>query len=208
MTTVLFKQWLQVLDMDMKKKKRKILLFIDNSTAHNDPPSLKNVKLEYVPPNTTSKLQPLYQGIIKVPKTFYRTKIVRKLLECIDEGRDVHTITDVYSAMVMANKAWRNGSAETIGNCFKKAGFVKEVHDEEDEDEKEEDSVPFGVSSEQWNRLAGHMDLIGTYFNDFAHFDDNISAYGNLSDEGIVAMNRAAEAHEGDDDDMNDVASE
>ena len=29
--------------------------------------------------------------------------------------------------------------------------------------------------------------------NDFTHFDDDISAYGNLSDEEIVAVNRTAE---------------
>lgn len=96
MTAVLFRQWLQALDKDMKKQKRKIILFIDNCTAHNDVPTLKNVKLEFLPPNTTSKLQPLDQGIIKVFKGYYRTEIVRKLLECIDEGREVNAVVNVY----------------------------------------------------------------------------------------------------------------
>ncbi|GFX45142.1 tigger transposable element-derived protein 6 [Trichonephila clavipes] len=62
MTTELFNEWLVQLNSDMKREKRHILLFLDNCTVHNNAPPLSNVKLQFFPPNSTSKLQPLDQG--------------------------------------------------------------------------------------------------------------------------------------------------
>lgn len=67
----------------MKREKRKILLFLDNCTVHNSPPTLSNVEVYYFPPNTTSKLQPLDQGIIHNFKTLYRKEIVKIILKSI-----------------------------------------------------------------------------------------------------------------------------
>ncbi|GFT75932.1 tigger transposable element-derived protein 6 [Trichonephila clavipes] len=64
MTTELFNEWLVSLNSDMKREKRHILLFLDNCTVHNNVLPLSNVKLRIFPPNSTSKLQPLDQGII------------------------------------------------------------------------------------------------------------------------------------------------
>lgn len=53
MTTELFNEWLVSLNEDIKKQKRKILLFLDNCTVHNNPPFLTNIELQFFPPNTT-----------------------------------------------------------------------------------------------------------------------------------------------------------
>lgn len=45
----------------------KILFMIDNCSTHNKPetiPSLQNILVEFLPPNTTSRVQPLDAGII------------------------------------------------------------------------------------------------------------------------------------------------
>uniref|UniRef100_A0A8C4SFH0 HTH CENPB-type domain-containing protein n=1 Tax=Erpetoichthys calabaricus TaxID=27687 RepID=A0A8C4SFH0_ERPCA len=49
MTSELFSKWLKKVDAAMVQKKRKIILFIDNCTAHT---------VGFLPPNTISKLQP------------------------------------------------------------------------------------------------------------------------------------------------------
>ncbi|GFW62990.1 tigger transposable element-derived protein 6 [Trichonephila clavipes] len=69
MTTELFNEWLISLNSDMKREKRHILLFLDNCTVHNNAPPLSNVKLQFFPPNSTSKLQPLDLGLIHNFKT-------------------------------------------------------------------------------------------------------------------------------------------
>ena len=58
MTGDIWKQWLNKLNNKLKIQDRKILLFVDNCAAHPHI-SLSNIKLAFLPPNTTSKLQPL-----------------------------------------------------------------------------------------------------------------------------------------------------
>ncbi|GBO41542.1 hypothetical protein AVEN_176921-1 [Araneus ventricosus] len=59
MTGELFENWQNALDQKMARQKRRTVLFINNCEEH---PSaiisrLKSVKVEFMPPNTTSKFQ-------------------------------------------------------------------------------------------------------------------------------------------------------
>ena len=67
MTSTLFKDWVNDVNKQMRKQKRKIILFLDNATSHTHD-KLSNVTLKFLPPNTTSAIQPLDQGIIRAVK--------------------------------------------------------------------------------------------------------------------------------------------
>ena len=71
MTSSLFEEYLNDLNHKMKKSNRSILLLLDNATPHVDLP-LSNVKLVFYPPNCTSHIQPLDQGIIRSFKAYYK----------------------------------------------------------------------------------------------------------------------------------------
>lgn len=58
MTREIMTEWLHQLDRKMKRRNRKILLFLDNATSHPDI-TLENVKLVFFPANCTSVIQPL-----------------------------------------------------------------------------------------------------------------------------------------------------
>lgn len=122
MTTKLFNEWLTQLNKSMKKQKRKILLFMDNCTVHNHPPLLDHIKLQFFTLNTTSKLQPLDQGVIQNFKTFYRKEIVKIVLDRIENELPLN-IT-ILAAMTMVDKAWKNVRQQTILNCFRTCGFI------------------------------------------------------------------------------------
>ncbi|GFS85783.1 tigger transposable element-derived protein 6 [Trichonephila clavipes] len=121
MTTKLFNEWLISLNSDMREK-RHILLFLDNCSVHNNAPPLSNVKLQFFPLNSTSKLQPLDLGIIHNFKTFYRREVVKSVLNNLENQQNVTTIS-ILTALIMIGKAWRAVTPLTIHSCFKKSGF-------------------------------------------------------------------------------------
>ena len=63
MTSEIFIVWLRKFDSKMVLQKRKVLLFVDNCSAHPRLDNLKAVKLAFLPPNCTSTL-PMDQGVI------------------------------------------------------------------------------------------------------------------------------------------------
>lgn len=66
MTNAIFIKYLTSLDVNLRETNREILLLVDNCAQHPDiSSSLTNIKLAFFPPNTTSILQPLDQGVIK-----------------------------------------------------------------------------------------------------------------------------------------------
>lgn len=182
MTAELFSEQLIKLDKDMGKQNRKILLFIDNCSAHDIPP-LKYVTVKFLPANTTSKLQPLDQGIIKNFKTFYRKEIVREIIAGIEDGKK--TSITMLHAVRMADKAWKNVSRETIVNCFKSCGFSKNSS----EQTEEEFVDPFSISEEEWRVICKNLKISTDEisFELFAHFDDDVTVCGTPTDNDIIA---------------------
>ena len=58
---------LKRLDRKMKMQNRNVVLFLGNATSHPESieKNLSNIKLVFLPKNTTSRLQPLDAGIIR-----------------------------------------------------------------------------------------------------------------------------------------------
>lgn len=184
MTTELFNNWLLTVNGDMKRQKRKILLFLDNCTVHNSPPTLSNVELYYFPPNTTSKLQPLDQGIIHNFKTFYRKEIVKLVLQSLDEQLTVN-IT-VLTAILIIDKAWRAVTPLTILNCFRKSGFRDQRNTPTfmDVGEPETDSL---------------IDSGGVSLLEFVQVDDGVAVSGLLTDGEILSVTNKINNEDEDD---------
>ena len=82
MTTAVFEDWLNQLNETMKKKKRRIILFVDNATSHVVSKKLSNVHVKFLPPHL-SELQPLDQGIIQAMKANYRQSMLHSLLAAV-----------------------------------------------------------------------------------------------------------------------------
>ena len=181
----------------MKRQNRHILLFIDNCTAHNNIPALSNINVEFLPANTTSKLQPLDQGIIQNFKTFYRREVVDYILAVIEKDTDPNI--NVLQAMRMACAAWSSVTQGTIANCFRKSGF--RLQDSE-ESVFSSDEI---VEPQNWQEL--HRAMPGVTlpsFEEFVRVDDNTYTCGSPTEEEIVAevtQPLTEELSEDDDDD-------
>ena len=88
---------LKRLDQKMKIEKRKVLLFLDNATCHPETLQgcLENIKLVFLPKNTTSRLQPLDAGIIRNFKQKYRKLLLRYVVSRINEGKTASQIIEI-----------------------------------------------------------------------------------------------------------------
>ncbi|KAI8516466.1 Pyruvate decarboxylase 2 [Branchiostoma belcheri] len=64
--------------LDDWRKRKKICLLLDNYTAHPHDVNLRNIRLIFLPANTTSIIQPLDQGIIRNFKALYRSKLMQR----------------------------------------------------------------------------------------------------------------------------------
>jgi hypothetical protein len=62
MTTEIFTAYVKKLDVAFGRENRKIALLLDNASVHNIKVTLVNIKLIFLPANTTSKLQALDAG--------------------------------------------------------------------------------------------------------------------------------------------------
>ena len=83
----------------------KVLLILDNAPGHPKDLNHPNVEIVFLPPNTTSIIQPLDQGIISTFKAFYIRQTFQLILDKMDSNPNM-TVTEL----------WKNFS---ILNCIK-----------------------------------------------------------------------------------------
>ena len=75
MTFVIFQDWLFAWDRELRSNNWHICLLVDNATSHPNSVELTNIRLVFLPPNTTSLVQPMDQGVIRNFKHFYCEQI-------------------------------------------------------------------------------------------------------------------------------------
>lgn len=180
MTSDIFEKVLRKWDSQLRNNKKKIILFIDNCPAHPKIENLTNIKLAFLPPNTTSVIQPIDQGIIKTLKSHYRKILVQKMMNDIEKAAGSFSV-NLLNAIEMITTAWARVTPETIKKCFLHAGFCKSsVITTIDDDSDDELDIPLaqlttsssGTNVPDWE----------TYVN----IDSQLITTSNLTDNEIV----------------------
>ena len=126
MGSEIFSYYARRLDAKFHVEGRKVALIIGNCPAHPHVDNLKVIELVFLPPNATSKTQPMDQGVIKALKAFYHSNVVRRQIKYIDAGRATPKV-NIFEAMRMLIRSWDPESANTVKNCFRKAGISEET---------------------------------------------------------------------------------
>ena len=107
-TLTIFRHWLERLNNSMVLRGRHILLFIEKCTAHPDV-QVSNVHIQFLPKNTTSKLQPCDAGVIQTLKLHYRKRLLRHLLHKMDDcnsSADLAKKVTALDAIFWLHAAW------------------------------------------------------------------------------------------------------
>lgn len=152
MTSTIWEETMRIFDKKFCSQKREVVFIIDNCAAHAEFQGLKAIKIVYLPPNATSVLQPLDQGIILNFKTKYRSFLIKDMIKSLDEKKEFRVT--VLDAIHYIHKSWSDVSKVTINNCFKHAGFDSGSDLTEDTDDED---IPL-ASLFQELRKRGHLE--------------------------------------------------
>ena len=127
MTGKLFFDWLQWFDGQMTG--RKVLLLLDNFSAHErgyidamEQHTLRHTRVAWLPPNSTSLLQPMDQGIINNLKVYYKRYWLEFAAHLALQDRDPLREVTLLRAIGWIIEAWTNGvKSLTVNNCWIKS---------------------------------------------------------------------------------------
>lgn len=184
-----WKQWLSKFDADMMRAGRKVLLIVDNVSSHKAlaVTNLHAIELAFLPPTTTSHIQPLDQGIIKTFKTIYRSKILRRLLLWVEAKKDLQSFgITIFDCVQLSSRAWSEVDTQTIVNCFHHAGFQHDPFPETI------DNSATGTSESTLNETRNIFTFLANNFGmdgcleDFLGVDELVSTEGILQDSEIL----------------------
>lgn len=187
----------------MRAQDRKILLLLDNCSAHPDI-DLSNIRLVFLPPNTTSHLQPCDAGIIQAVKVVYRKHLLHHLLLNMDEATCASQLAksvNICDAILWLRLAWDTLKAETIQKCFAKCGV----------------SCSMGTCESSPDDMArpddGAQSILGNVtWEEFVTFDQDLATsatYDENWEEGLLARARGQpeeeEEEEEEEEDKQDI---
>ncbi|KAH9378405.1 hypothetical protein HPB48_017512 [Haemaphysalis longicornis] len=172
MTRKLFSEWQLEVDDEMRRAGRRILIIVDNCSAHLVNVRLTNVRLEFFPLDCTSLLQPLDQGVKKSVNAHYRRRLVQRVL--INLRMKVATTINVGQAAEMIPEAWWSVTATTTENCWRKAGLL-------DTPPETEQMVPDSEECEPWDEVTEKLAVAAAVtFEDYAECDDEACTSAEL----------------------------
>ena len=137
-----------------------------------------------LPPNATSIMQPLDQGIILSAKRRYKKKLAERYLACFENNKDANSLLkalDIVQATNMIAASWRETSSTIIQNCFPKAGFKHNAVDLASK--TEEDPLP-APAPDVWNRVQRWLGDL--QFDEFVASKPEAATAQPMSDQDIV----------------------
>ena len=151
MTGEIHHQIMSKLNNEMRLSNCHILYVCDSASSHQVC-EYSHIKFLMLPPNATSIMQPLDQGIIFSAKRRYKKKLAERYLACVENNKDANSLLkalNIVQATNMIAASWRETSSTIIQNCFRKAGFKHHAVDPAPETE-DPLSTP---APDVWNRF-------------------------------------------------------
>ncbi|KAM9894859.1 hypothetical protein OXX79_008441 [Metschnikowia pulcherrima] len=205
----LMESWLGAFNHYVKQKGRKVILLMSNHSSRKRAvrimaaaKKLDSVKVQFLPPNTTSKLQPLNQGIICKFKSGYAKRWLRFLIRCSEKSIDPMKRATMLDAVKWGIWAWDEVDADCIYHCWRHTGYFKKPSDNPVKSASEtlsgsadstESSEMIHVSSLEED--IGVVDGLLAELHRRKIIDENITGMEFLDSIGETPLLQAEEAH-------------
>jgi hypothetical protein len=169
MTGLIMEEYLRWLDNKMRGEGRKVLLLLDNFSGHElgvqlvgGKEALANVRIEWLPPNTTSHWQPLDQGIIASFKLQYRRYWISYMLRQYENDKDPNKTVNLLKAIQWTRVAWDAISPATIQKCWWKSTILKKPDDQAEDtaSQEQQDQDELQVQIAQLPNITNPLSVI------------------------------------------------
>ncbi|KAK3891446.1 hypothetical protein Pcinc_004667 [Petrolisthes cinctipes] len=197
--------------MKVSRDRVRALIFLDNAPAHPAASELVaehgRIRVKFLPPNTTSLIQPMDQGIIVAFKRLYRRRFLEEVMVVVDEeDRNVGQLTlqnlksyNLRSVIYNISRAWNDVSSSTLAN-----GWNRLLH-------RTEPVVDFeGFAADDFHRQfveAGENTTVDD-INDWLECDEGDPGQQVLTEEQIAAeVLNPDEGNDSEDDDDDSLPS-
>ena len=169
-------------------------MLVDNCSAHSDELSSRDgsVTCMFLPPNTTSLIQPMDQGVLQGMKNRYKRKLLQKVIcaQDVDQTqsiKDVVKLHTVKDALYMLCDAWDEASPESIRKAYNKL----KIHSDNSQpnlEPEEQHSAESMVEMLQHVQQVGNEDLLNAHdLEDWLNLDNELPTTEQMSDEQILA---------------------
>ena len=125
-TTEIMQEILKMLDEKMIAEGRNIFAFLRQRThaSRHSSGRFKNIKMEFLPKNTTSRMQSCNAGIIKTFKHKYRRLLISLVSTVNRTATKIIKDVTILKVIEWIQTSWADVSEKTIKNCFEKCGFL------------------------------------------------------------------------------------
>ena len=125
-TTEIMQEILKMLDEKMIAEGRNIFAFLRQRThaSRHSSGRFKNIKMEFLPKNTTSRMQSCNAGIIKNFKHKYRRLLISLVSTVNRTATKIIKDVTILKVIEWIQTSWADVSEKTIKNCFEKCGFL------------------------------------------------------------------------------------
>ncbi|XP_069780147.1 jerky protein homolog [Narcine bancroftii] len=195
-----------------------VILLLDHSRAH--PPAEKlrngNIFVCYLPPNVTSLIQPMNQGVIQNVKILYRRDFMWRMTNfdgTILEFQKKYSLKD---AIYNVSCAWNSVKSETLRRCWQKLWPIIIFEEGSDEEDEIKGFSTYGMSkkvydevSELVNSAREKMPLSQIDLDEWLNVDQDAPVTHTLNTEEIIqaVKNRGKEnqAEEESDEEVEEV---
>ena len=175
----IFHSYMKNWNDELVRQRCHILLLIDNVPSHIID-EYSNINIQFLPPNTTSKIQPLDQGIIRSVKCAYRKTIQVQYCSRVENYEEVKQIMQSFDFVVAVNTlvdAWVGVKPELIQTCFHTAGFMTYMP-------PPPEPLPEPPRN-LWERMQNIFDVNCT-FEEYATADEHAESSQPMTDEDII----------------------
>ena len=182
---------------------KRAILLLDNAPSHPDVESLCSSDGEifclYLPPNTTSLIQPMDQGVLETIKRRYKRDLLLRLLNEENEGLNIaefRKTLNILDAVLMSAKSWSEVEESTIARSWSKLLSLSDVPECEASD-----------TSLQIDMVMDEIHVPAEERSDWLTLEKNDPGYHEYTDEELVTHVRE-ESEENDDEDDDSVVTQ